>query len=116
VRFPARLARPFGVAALALATAACAQQASSSPVATTTVDLPKSYRFAPAAITVQAGSTVTWTNNDNFTHNVAFQGEAPRTMAPGEEATRAFPSAGTFAYQCTLHPTDMQGSVIVTGR
>ena len=32
------------------------------------VDLPKSYKFAPAAITVTAGTTVTWTNDDNFTH------------------------------------------------
>ena len=101
--------------AVALVAVACAAQATPSPVATTTVDLPKSYRFEPPAISVRVGSTVTWTNSDNFTHNVTFPGEAPKTMAPGERTTREFPTTGTYAYQCTLHPNDMQGSVIVTG-
>jgi plastocyanin len=89
--------------------------ATPSPVATTTVGLPKSYRFDPPAIEVSVGATVTWTNHDDFTHNVTFEGEPGLTMKPGESVTRAFPSAGTFAYQCSLHPRDMQGSVTVVG-
>ena len=86
-----------------------------SLVATTTVDLPKSYRFEPAAIQVDAGATVTWTNHDEFTHNVTFDGDSPLAMKPGESVTRAFPTAGTFAYLCSLHPREMRGSVAVTG-
>jgi plastocyanin len=86
-----------------------------SPVATTTVDLPKSYRFAPAAITVEAGATVTWTNSDNFTHNVTLEGVEPLAMAPGERATHTFAVAGVYPYVCSLHPQDMTGSVTVTG-
>jgi plastocyanin len=86
-----------------------------SAVATTTVDLPKSYRFEPAAIQVDVGATVTWTNHDEFTHNVSFDGDAPLAMKPGETVTRAFPTAGTFAYLCSLHPREMQGSVAVAG-
>ena len=86
-----------------------------SPVATTTVDLPKSYRFEPAAIQVAAGATVTWTNHDEFTHNVTFEGDAPLAMKPGEQVTRMFPSAGTFAYLCSLHPKEMRGTVVVGG-
>jgi plastocyanin len=98
-----------------LAVAGCAPAASPSPVATASVDLPKSYRFSPEVISVAAGSTVTWTNNDNFTHNVTFTGEPALMMAPGEQATREFATAGTYPYLCSLHPNDMQGTVIVTG-
>ena len=91
------------------------EAATPSVVATTTVELPKSYRFEPAAIEVDAGATVTWTNHDEFTHNVAFDGDAPLAMKPGESVTRAFPTAGTFAYMCSLHPREMRGSVAVTG-
>lgn len=87
--------------------------ATPSVVATTTVDLPKSYRFEPAAILVDVGATVTWTNHDDFTHNVAFDGDAPLAMKPGDSVTRAFPTAGTFPYLCSLHPREMQGSVAV---
>jgi plastocyanin len=105
------------LAVLALVLAACGAGASAdqSPVATTSVDLPKSYRFAPAAIVVEAGSTVTWTNHDNFTHNVTFEGSAPLTMAPGESVSDTLATPGLYAYVCSLHPKDMKGSVLVTG-
>jgi plastocyanin len=113
-RIAAQIGLVVATIALALVAVACGASASPSPVATNTVDLPRSYRFSPAAITVKAGTTVTWTNNDNFTHNVTFPGEESKTMAPGAQATRDFPTAGTFNYMCTLHPQDMKGTVIVT--
>jgi plastocyanin len=89
-----------------------------SPVATTTVDLPPSYRFVPAAISVTAGSTVTWTNHDNFSHSVAFLDggipAGPLVMKPGETTTFTFASPGTYHYQCSFHPQNMQGTVVVT--
>jgi plastocyanin len=103
--------------ALALVVAACAGPgASAGPVATDRVDLPKSYRFTPAAITVTVGTTVTWMNDDNFTHSVQFPGDPSpgQVMRPGEQATRTFDAAGTFDYVCTFHPQDMTGTVIVT--
>jgi plastocyanin len=103
------------LAAFALVISACGPGATASPVAITSVDLPKSYRFAPATITVPAGATVTWSNNDDFTHNVTLAGVEPRTMAPGQRATHAFATAGTYPYVCSLHPKDMKGTVLVTG-
>ncbi len=86
------------------------------PVATTTVDLPKSYRFAPAAIEVEAGATVTWTNHDNFTHNVTLaDGGDVLMMAPGQSVRHTFTTPGLYPYVCSLHPKDMKGSVLVTG-
>jgi plastocyanin len=106
------------LAALAFVVAACATSgAGASPVATDRVDLPRSYRFAPAAIIVAAGTTVTWTNSDNFTHSVQFPDEpAPgQVMRPGEQATRTFTQTGTFDYVCTFHPQDMTATVTISG-
>ena len=110
--------------ALAVALAACTTSGSGGnagagePVATSTVNLPPSYKFEPASISVKAGTTVTWTNNDNFTHSVQFKDGGLLTdamlMKPGEKTTYTFSTAGTFHYQCSLHPQNMQGTVTVT--
>jgi plastocyanin len=42
---------------------------STTPTATDKVDI-KDMAFSPADITVKAGTTVTWTNNDSITHDV----------------------------------------------
>lgn len=88
--------------------------AAASPVATTSVDLPASYRFAPPAITVTAGATVTWTNHDNFSHNVQFDAADPLPMSPGATVARTFDTPGLYPYVCSLHPKDMTGSVLVS--
>ena len=94
--------------------AACQAAAPTAPVATSQVDLPRSYKFAPEDITVAVGTTVTWTNNDNFTHSVRLldSGET-QFMKPGESVTHAFATSGLYQYDCSLHPKDMQGSVLV---
>jgi plastocyanin len=100
-----------------VALAACAAEAGSgSPVPTDQVDMPRSYRFAPAAITVPAGTTVAWTNNDQFTHSVQLPAaEAPNTVVkPGETTEHTFQAPGTYPYICSFHPNDMTGTVVVT--
>jgi plastocyanin len=101
----------------ALLVAACGQAATASPVATDQVDLPRSYRFAPTAIKVTVGTTVTWTNDDNFTHSIRLLDPAadPLFMKPGEKVTHVFDTAGSFPYDCSLHPKDMKGTVLVEG-
>lgn len=104
---------------LAGAIAGCAgASAAGSPVATTVVNLPPSYQFDPPAITVTAGTTVTWTNHDNFTHSVQFLDGGlptkPQVIAPGQTATFTFAAPGLFHYQCSFHPQNMQGTVLVT--
>jgi plastocyanin len=122
-----RLRRAVGLAlalAAAVAFAACSTgsgggASSAVPVATSMVDLPPSYKFAPLAITVSAGTEVTWTNHDNFTHSVQFKDGGlpadPMVMQPGSSATFTFATPGTYHYQCHLHPQQMQGTVTVTG-
>ena len=93
---------------------ACQATAPSAPVATRQVDLPRSYKFAPEDITVAVGTTVTWTNNDNFTQSVRLlDSGAVQMMKPGGSVTHAFTAPGLYRYDCSLHPKDMHGSVLV---
>jgi plastocyanin len=117
------MASGIGIAlVVSLALAGCSTGSGAGPstatVATSTVDLPASYRFEPASITVSAGTTVTWTNHDNFTHSVQFKDGGlptePQLMQPGSSTTFTFANPGTFHYQCHLHPQQMQGTVTVT--
>jgi plastocyanin len=81
--------------------------------ATSTVKLPKSYRFDPKAITVPAGTTVTW--KDDFPHNVTLlDGTKESHALPiGKSATITFAEKGTSATSA-LHPQQMKGTVVVT--
>jgi len=106
-------------AVLGAALAGCGAAATGTPVATTSVGLPPSYKFEPPAIRVAAGSTVTWTNDDHFTHSVQFldaasgAGTDAHLMDPGQTATLTLTAPGTWAYQCSLHPQNMRGTVVV---
>ncbi len=88
---------------------------SGEPVATNRVELPKSYRFDPAEIVVDAGTTVTWTNQDDFPHNVHLLDGTDRTvdLPLDGEGTLTFQDAGVFDYECSLHPQQMRGTVTV---
>ena len=73
------------------------------------------WSFNPSSVTIVRGGTVTWTNGLNELHNVVFA-QAPGAPANISEHTsgsntRTFSSAGTFNYQCTIHP--MGGAVVV---
>jgi plastocyanin len=100
-----------------LALASCSGAAGGErAVATTHVDLPRSYMFAPASIEVPVGSTVTWTNGDQFTHSVRLGrvgGNVVGVMKPGESVHARFDHPGTFPYDCSFHPQNMKGTVHV---
>lgn len=99
--------------ALVLVAAGCGESESSEPVATTEVSMVKSYRFEPKTIEIAAGQTVTWTNDDNFTHTVQVDGQEDHTVEQDESVSIAFDTPGTYHYVCTLHRQDMDGEVIV---
>jgi plastocyanin len=102
------------VAAAALFVAGCGGSGESSePVATTEVQMVKSYRFEPKVIEIDAGETVTWRNEDNFTHTVEVDGQEDRKVEQGESFSITFDTPGTYHYVCTLHSQDMDGEVIV---
>ena len=57
-------------------------------------------------VSITAGGTVTWTNNDTSDHDVtANDGSfASKNMPPGAVFSARFERPGTFAYVCTVHP------------
>src|SRR5207248_2484511 len=91
----------------------CGQTATAAPVQTDQVNLPPSYRFNPAVIQMVAGSSVTWTNNDHFTHSVKVQDGADHVIRPGESVSIPFDKAGEYPYICTFHAQNMRGTVMV---
>lgn len=72
----------------------------------------KNLAFSPATINVTAGSSVTWTNVDGFTHTVVFNDQASAAIGRGETYTRTFDKVGEYDYSCGIHPS-MKGKVIV---
>jgi plastocyanin len=98
---------------LGLAAACGGSGEATAPVATTEVTMAKSYRFDPRAISIEAGDTVTWTNDDNFTHTVQVDGQDDHTVDRGDHVSITFDKPGTYHYVCTLHSRDMDGEVIV---
>ncbi len=76
--------------------------------------------FNPTSRTVTAGTTVTWRNGDAVTHTVTSSpGSAEafnQSVSGGATFARAFPTAGTFNYHCTIHgapTTGMRGTIVV---
>jgi plastocyanin len=68
--------------------------------------------FAPAAIEVPAGTTVTWRWEGKDQHNVVGDGFKSPTQAEGE-FTHTFSNPGTYEFRCTRH-FFMRGKVVVT--
>jgi plastocyanin len=77
--------------------------------------------FEPAAIRIDPGVTVSWTNKGRVPHDIApVEGAAfgvhPSAFAPGDEYEHRFDEPGVYRYYCTLHGTKtkgMTGTVVV---
>lgn len=76
--------------------------------------------FTPAAITVAAGTTVTFTNEDAAPHTATSGASLNAdgvfdtgTLKKGQSKSVKLTKTGTFAYYCELHPF-MKAKVIVT--
>jgi plastocyanin len=72
------------------------------------------FTFAPQKLTVKAGTTITWVNEDDIPHTVvattlAFRSKA---MDTDDKFTFTFSTPGTFEYFCSLHP-HMTGTIVV---
>jgi plastocyanin len=72
----------------------------------------KGTAYVPAAVSVNAGATVTWAWADgDMPHNVAGLGFTSPVQTTGTFSHR-FDAPGTYDYKCTLHP-GMAGTVTV---
>lgn len=69
--------------------------------------------YDPAAVTINVGQTVTWTNDGDLPHTVTFDGGPDSgTLSPGDTYAHTFEAAGELSYICTIHPA-MRGTVSV---
>ncbi|MER6092780.1 cupredoxin domain-containing protein [Streptomyces bluensis] len=76
----------------------------------------KGYAFSPATLTVDVGSTVTWTNQDTAPHDVKTTSGPASFHSPmlnkGQSWSFTFTTAGSYGYYCTVHP-NMTGGITV---
>ena len=71
--------------------------------------------FGPSVVTIAAGGSVVFRNNDGDEHTATAHDRTfdSRTLAPGTEFSRTFSTPGRFPFFCSIHP-NMTGEVIVT--
>jgi len=114
-----RIPLVLGAAAVALFAAALhdgaaaqdrAVKAAAGPVA---VEI-RNFHFMPATLTVTAGTTVTWTNDDSSPHTVTDKSRVLHSAALDTKDTYSFTftAPGEYTYGCTFHPM-MTGKIVV---
>ena len=72
------------------------------------------FAFDPEQTTVEAGTEVTWRNEDPAPHTVTGLdgGFDSGTLEPKDAFSFTFEKAGTYRYRCNIHP-EMEGTVNV---
>ena len=107
--------RTVALVATTLGAAALGGQVAASGAAGRTVTL-KNIAFSPKSVSIAKRSTVTFAFRDGTTaHNVVSVGSRRfKTISVRTTGSqrRTFARAGTYRYQCTLHP-GMTGRIVV---
>ena len=75
------------------------------------------FQFTPPTLTVKAGTTITWVNDDDVPHlivNTEQRFKPSSVLDTGQRFAAKLDKPGTYNYYCSLHPM-MQGKVVVQG-
>jgi plastocyanin len=83
-----------------------------SPATAVSID---NFTFTPQALTVKAGTTVTWTNKDDIPHGIAATNNVftrSKALDTDDSYSFTFTTPGTFQYFCYVHP-HMIGIIVV---
>lgn len=75
----------------------------------------RNFAFAPATLTVPAGTRVVWTNQDEEPHVITSAGSlfaSSKGLDTSDSYAVTFSKPGTYAYYCSIHPM-MVGTIIV---
>jgi plastocyanin len=77
-------------------------------------------QFQPADVTVKAGETVTWTNDEGVPHDVEGSGPGGEFssgpeggMQQDDTFSHTFDEPGKYEYVCRVHAPGMAGTVTV---
>jgi plastocyanin len=72
------------------------------------------FAFDPADLTVDRGTEITWTNEDQAPHTVSAEDGSfdSGTLEPGQTFSTTVDGAGRVTYMCQIHP-EMRGTITV---
>jgi len=121
------------VLVIVLATAACgggsdtgaadttpateASSATAVPQAMTAEVSIEAFAFMSDDLTIPAGTTVTWTNDEGAIAHTTTSDDGlwdSNTLEPGEQFSFTFEDPGTYTYFCSIHPS-MTATITVEG-
>jgi plastocyanin len=100
-----------GSVAGTLIAAAIAYAVPAAQTASATID---NFTFNPQRLTVKAGTTVTWINQDDIPHTVTSSTRLFKSKAldTDDGFSFTFNEPGAYEYFCSIHP-HMTGSIVV---
>lgn len=100
------------ITAILLTASTCGYAGGSTPAE---VEI-QGFKFIPQEITIKAGTSIRWTNNEKRQyHSVWFEKAGdpePAYFFPEETYERSFDKPGIYPYHCGPHP-EMTGTVTV---
>src|SRR6266566_8326484 len=90
-----------------------AVSAGDKPVGSATAKI-DNFSFGPADLTISAGTTITWTNQDDVPHVVASDDKLFKSnpLDTDDHFSFTFTKPGTYVYYCAIHPK-MMAKVVV---
>lgn len=96
-------------AAVAMVTPSLAAHAADAPLVKI-----ENFSFTPEKLTVKAGTTITFENDDDIPHLVVANDKSFRSEAldTGDKYALTLTKPGAFPYYCGMHP-HMQGTITV---
>ena len=84
------------------------------------------FYFGPSSVTIKKGGTVkwTWSSFNTYPHDVHLKSgpkglkqrssySTKTTAVTDAKFQKTFPTAGTYMFICTIHPTEMKLTVVV---
>ena len=107
------ISRRRAAALLAAAPAALAALALPARAASHTVRI-NNRKFSPSKLTIKAGDTVTWSNEDGMDHTATAADKSWSTdsLSSGQSGSITFAQKGEYRYICRWHP-GMTGKIVV---
>jgi plastocyanin len=105
---------PFGLGACSSSDAAPTTGAAEAGSGERSVVI-EDFAFSPDPLRIEAGTTVTFSNRDDFDHTATAEDGSfdSRTLAKDAAFEHTFDAPGTYPYLCSIH-NSMTGSVVVS--
>jgi plastocyanin len=99
-------------AAASSAAGACSETTTAGTVQVSIVD----FGFNPSSITAKVGDVIAFTNTGAVAHTATLDDGSCKTpnIDPTKSDGLTFTAAGTYPFHCSIHPTTMKGTIVVS--